>query len=459
MEAIKSSLELVDNGKINELTQTQLKNLKDYLDSTFNIVSEVYAQKHEVKPVDTTKKQSLIDDIESLFTKTDEEIEKLTDEELLQLQSKLSPFHKNMPDEVPFAVCLSTINVREVYARRFNMVAMIAYIFRMIEEHYADNIETDTNSQIIDEINEGKEEKKQLCQLTEEINTRKKHVLQFFNNIFRYNPDLHVRKAIYASKENKSLEEFFAERPNLVIPPADIFNTYQHYCDVNYEELKYITETMFSERETIDNAICVHATFNSIKTDKNGQKRTPIEQCDDYINTHRDKCNASLYNITGGSWTWIASVKGNRDKLSYYNKQTTILQEIINTKTKEEKLGQELMKKRIRKKKLRNIKEQGPDHPGLSNYAASIGRDLTDMGAEPGLTDEEKKEIAKKMGKEEELKKMEDDMKKVEEEEDVEGAVKIEVFKTDGNTMEKTSFWTEAENADETAKKTEFTQV
>ncbi len=437
MQAIKSSLELVDNGKISELNQTQLKNLKDYLENSFEIVQQVYAEKHEVKPVDTEKKQSLIDDIESLFNKTEEELEELSDEELLKMQSALSPFHKNVPDEPPFAACLSIINVREVFVRRFNMVALIAYIFRMIEEHYADNIETDTNAQILDELNAKLEEKKQLHQCTEEINERKRHVMQFFDNIFRYNPDLHVKKAIYASKENKSLDEFFAERPNLVIPPADVFNTYQHYCDVNYEELKFITETMFSERESIDNAICIHACFNGIKSDKHGKKRTPVEQCDDYINIHRDKCNASLYNITGGSWTWMSSVKGNREKLSYYNKQTTVLQEIINTKTQEEKLGQELMKKRVRKKKTRNIKEQGPDHPGLAQYAASTGRDLTEMGAESVMTDEEKKKIAEEVAKKEE-------------EEDVEGAIKVDVFRTDGKTMEKSSFWTEAENPEET---------
>jgi hypothetical protein len=64
----------------------------------------------------------------------------------------------------------------------------------------------------------------------------------------------------------------------------------------------------------------------------------------------------------------IGSFKENRDRVNFYNKNTVILENIIKQREEDAKLGKELLSKRVRKVKAKNVKRYGKDHPNFVKY-------------------------------------------------------------------------------------------
>jgi hypothetical protein len=76
--------------------------------------------------------------------------------------------------------------------------------------------------------------------------------------------------------------------------------------------------------------------------------------------------------------------------MNFYNKHTEVLKRIMDRHADDAKMGQELMRNRVRKAKAKNIREAGPDAEGLAAYksgtaAAGIGA----MGAEAVISHKE----------------------------------------------------------------------
>jgi hypothetical protein len=72
-----------------------------------------------------------------------------------------------------------------------------------------------------------------------------------------------------------------------------------------------------------------------------------------------------------GGWSFLGAFKKNREKIEFYNKNTSILKSILDRHTEDKKLGEDLMQKRVKKEKAKNIAKYGPDAPGLATYKAT----------------------------------------------------------------------------------------
>lgn len=263
------------------------------------------------------------------------------------------------------------------------------------------------------------------------------------------------------------------------IPPQDTFHRWNYFTEVNYEELRTITETLYPERPDLDWAIAIWNTFK-------GTEAEVDEQFKSYCQKHHDELPSSIKAIEIGKWCFLADFKENRKNIQFYNKNTEVIKRIIDRHTEDKKIGMELMRNRLRQEKAKNIKEYGPDAPGLKLYKntmASEGKDLVSKGVERVISPEEMKRLEKARGNiqaAKELEVLEENEKMVKQYEEImsfrqltsdekdkydtcqqyitkakemlsvpDDAIQVDVFTTDTKTGEfvKTHFYTKSEEA------------
>lgn len=178
------------------------------------------------------------------------------------------------------------------------------------------------------------------------------------------------------------------------IPPQDTFHRWNYFTEVNYEELRTVTETLYPDKSDLDWAIAIWTTFK-------GNDAELDEQFTNYCQKHHDEMPSVMKALEIGKWSLLADFKENRKNVQFYNKHTDVLKKIIERHTEDKKIGTELMRNRVRQTKAKNIAEQGPDAPGLKAYKATMsgeGKDLMAKGVERVITPEEMKRLEKAQG-------------------------------------------------------------
>ena len=182
---------------------------------------------------------------------------------------------------------------------------------------------------------------------------------------------------------------------NINVPPQDTFHRWNYYSEVNFEELRTVTESIYPEKPDLDWAIAIWNIFTGSTNDDVKQ------QFDDYCQKHQDEFPSSIKALELGNWTVLGDFKNNRKNIEFYNKHTDVIKKIIDRHTEDKKIGSELMRNRVRQTKAKNIEEHGPDAPGLKQYRSTIsgeGKDLTSKGVERVISPEEMKRLEKTQG-------------------------------------------------------------
>ena len=153
-----------------------------------------------------------------------------------------------------------------------------------------------------------------------------------------------------------------------MIPPHDTFGRFKMYHTENYEELREAVLALFCEKPEFELAInpyCVKDTR---------------EDAELFKKQHADEVIAEVFTVETGKWNFFDSFKKQRESVNFYNKNTIILEEMVKQIERDERLGQDLMNKRVEKEKAKNVVEAGPD---AENFKAWVkeNSELTKMGA------------------------------------------------------------------------------
>ena len=178
------------------------------------------------------------------------------------------------------------------------------------------------------------------------------------------------------------------------VPPQDTFHRWSYYTEVNYEELKNITNTIYPERSDLDWTLALWEMFE-------GTEKETQDAFNNHCQRYQNDVTSSIKAIEFGAWTFLADYKENRKNIQFYNKNTEVLKRIIDRHAEDKKIGTELMKNRVRQAKARNIKHDGPDDIGLSSYKRSLadsGQDLSQQGVEKVISMEEMRRLEKAKG-------------------------------------------------------------
>lgn len=171
------------------------------------------------------------------------------------------------------------------------------------------------------------------------------------------------------------------------IPPRDTYHRWLFYQAVNYDALRQITDALYPERDYFDKCIMPLKVLEGTKDEIDAAFKK-------YISEHESEFTTEIISVQFGAWSVTTSTKNNRDKLQYFNRSTEALKRIADRQSEDQKLGRELMKNRVLKKKADNIASEGPDAPGLDKYRSTIGPKSGDAG----LSAKERAQLAKADG-------------------------------------------------------------
>lgn len=236
-------------------------------------------------------------------------------------------------------------------------------------------------------------------------------VRKFLDEMFQFNPDKHVRSAYsynpldperkipkqvktkskrfikgksgkiikLASREKKSKED--ENKHTKHIPPFDTFFRWQYYMDTNYEEIRSAVRDLYCEKPDLEFAINPYNQF-----DNEGDAKK-------FVQKHKNEVIADILTLTNGKWNLTGSFKKNRDRINFYNEKTAVIEEIFKQIETDKKLGADLMRKRVKRKKAENIKETGVEPQEFKQYRKENPSAFEAMGAmDVGKTKDSAKE-------------------------------------------------------------------
>lgn len=345
-----------------------------------------------------------IKDFDQLLTMVRDDtglIEKLSDEQVTMLRTKINPYGRTVEGSGKLT-CLSVINMEEQYMRKFLMTSLIGFLYRKCDEHGLDDGEPpmymDDYKTYLTKYNKAVESAKLSYIYLQSIDTKdlidptikarhlqetrtmqraenmKKRIIirQFLDDNFTFNPDLHVRSAYASNPLDTERKPITENKSTLVnhIPPSDIFHRWQYYTDTNYEEIRSSVNDLYCEKPDIEFAINPYDQFDT------------QADSDKFIQKHKSEVIADILTLTNGKWNLCGSFKKNRERINFYNEKTAVIEEIFKQIEQDKKLGADLMRKRVVRKKKQNIAECGKEPEEFKNYRKDNPSGFENFGAE-----------------------------------------------------------------------------
>ncbi len=201
---------------------------------------------------------------------------------------------------------------------------------------------------------------------------------RFLNKLFKYNPNTHSKSifnpdnALQDPDRTEVVENKFTE----VVPPNDTFGRFTYYYDVNYEQIRQAVKYLYNDKPDTEVAINIFDSFDSIK------------ECNDYIEKNQDTVITNLLNLTNYKWNLLGSFKKNRERISFYNENTVVLENILKQQEEDAKMGKTLLDARVKKKKVKNVQEYGKEHPNFTKYRKHNPNDISLNSKQVEYTDD-----------------------------------------------------------------------
>lgn len=141
-----------------------------------------------------------------------------------------------------------------------------------------------------------------------------------------------------------------------VEPPADVFHQFTRYMDNHYEVLNDICLGYFNEKPDLEEMVILYSVHNN----ENDAK--------EYCRQHNREFRTQVITVGTGGATILGPYKANRERYDYYNQNTEVLRALTEQAEADAKLGKDMLEKQVQRKKAKNIREDGPDKPGLGAY-------------------------------------------------------------------------------------------
>lgn len=185
-------------------------------------------------------------------------------------------------------------------------------------------------------------------------------IQEFLDKYFVYNPDNHVSCAYKPNYVNLSgnklktdekgeITEETYERS--VIPPDDTFYRWNRYVAANYEELRQATDDIYAEKSDFEFDVVPLEVFSGENAE---------ERADEFNRKYSDEFEYDVRRVKFNTHNLMGNFAANREKTSFYNENTEIIEQIINQSKEDEAMGKKMMKERAKQKKADNVKKSGP---------------------------------------------------------------------------------------------------
>jgi len=153
-----------------------------------------------------------------------------------------------------------------------------------------------------------------------------------------------------------------------MIPPADIFHRINYYKDANYDKLVDAVKNLYCDQPELDMAIIPHNWHDT------------EEKASEYVKRHKNQAIAEVITARSGMWNFFAPYEKVRDTTVFLNDKTIVLEEILAQNKRDNQLGTDIMANTIKRKKQKNIREEGPEAEGFKEWRKQNST-LKTMGA------------------------------------------------------------------------------
>ena len=410
-----------------------------------------------------SKAEKMLSELDNLFDElTEESLEKMDEKKILEARKKMYPYGRTIEgsDNI-MTFCMTDLDKK--YKQRLYMTSMIGFLNRKLDEwkvpdgipvvpvyDYAkakikgEDLLAPTDEELKRETKKYKKERLE----NEEWMQKRLIVKEFLEDMFQFNPDMHVRSAYKPNpqdpdrqvvdtpagklainhrcrkdtqfkdlmrqweekkaakvevkeEEAPKVEETNEETPKVeestksktgmidkvdpkkleeqkdstagqtvreMIPPQEVFHLWNYYTESNYDALLGAVADLYCEVPVFDVAINPLSWHNS------------REEADAFIHKHKDEVITEIFPAHSGKWNFYAPYKKVRETTRYFNKNTVVLEEMMKQIESDQRIGEDLMKKTITKRKKKNIEEEGPDDPQFLKWKKG-NTTLKDMGA------------------------------------------------------------------------------
>ena len=142
-------------------------------------------------------------------------------------------------------------------------------------------------------------------------------ITRFLNKFFKYNPNDHTTSVHNIDNDDPERQVDPNNEFTKIIPPNDTYGRFTYYYDVNYEKLRQAVQYLYNDKPDTEVAINIYDSFDT------------IEECNEYIEKNQENVICNILNLTNYKWNLLGSFKQNRDRISFYNNPTKILENIM----------------------------------------------------------------------------------------------------------------------------------
>lgn len=361
-------------------------------------------------------------------------LDNLDEADVIRLKNSINPYNVEFSSEKNAKwLNISITHLNEKYLTRLLMTAFIGFLNRACDEwrvpesvpvvpvyEYLEDCEKNggTSSKLDDLENKNEsEERKEELEFNKKWMEKRIIVKEFLEDIFQYDPDIHVRTAynpnitepdvrlvntpatqiglwglkremkqeknkIYKNKLRKVIQEYETRKnadekyrmtdktdPETemerdcyrMIPSHDIFFKIHRYYENNYENIRRIVNNLYCISPLLETATFVYGVHNT------------KEEALEFVRTNSDSFKTDVLTIRTGAWFLHGPFKENREGVNIFNKKTRILEKILDRIEEDSKLGTDLMNKRVKVAKVKNIIQEGCDHKDLDTYKSTLG--------------------------------------------------------------------------------------
>lgn len=194
---------------------------------------------------------------------------------------------------------------------------------------------------------------------TQSVDERKV-INRFLEWLFKYNEDTHAEKgeqSIEDDPERKDVSSLKGSDPVYDnIPPNDTHCRFNTYYEINYEKMREATHNIYNVKPDLEHAMIIYNIADS------------QDGVDAFIHKYGASSKYDIVSFPLNRWTLMGPFKENRERVDYYNKHNSIIKGLLEQQEKDAALGEELMKKRIKSKKVKAEKVFGKDSPQFDEY-------------------------------------------------------------------------------------------
>lgn len=152
-----------------------------------------------------------------------------------------------------------------------------------------------------------------------------------------------------------------------ILPPVDLYAKFNRYLIQNFEELQKVVYDVYGVKDLLEYAILPLAVHKS------------REEYEAYKRENATKLVMSLVNVNFGAWSMMAHYKKNLEATQIFSSSNRLLESMQRKLIEDAKIGEELTKKRVMRKKAENEKQYGkPSEAFMNNMKTNPNKLVTE---------------------------------------------------------------------------------